>query len=243
MLSYRNTALVTMFILTAILLPTTASARFISVDPKASKYPSISPYAYVLNNPIRKVDPNGEEQFDVVVDVYIPFPSVMNFAGDNRGPSLDPKRTSRMVQTASVESDPNISQSPILNSTAETGTTTAFLPFAPYVATGKASTENMTTTGSRTNANGGDNATVNINGSASNPLIPAPAIDYSFQITLTPGQAPSVSGSHDGFPAYTVTVLDKNGKVVGTYQYTPQSESEVGKLFPPPFSDPVKVDE
>jgi RHS repeat-associated protein len=34
---------------------------WLSVDPQASKYPSLSPYAYCANNPIKLVDPNGEE--------------------------------------------------------------------------------------------------------------------------------------------------------------------------------------
>jgi RHS repeat-associated protein len=34
---------------------------FLSVDPMASKYPSLTPYAYVANNPIKLVDPNGME--------------------------------------------------------------------------------------------------------------------------------------------------------------------------------------
>ena len=34
---------------------------WLSVDPLADKYPSISPYAYCAWNPIRLVDPNGEE--------------------------------------------------------------------------------------------------------------------------------------------------------------------------------------
>ena len=34
---------------------------WLSVDPMASKYPSLSPYTYCANNPVKLVDPNGEE--------------------------------------------------------------------------------------------------------------------------------------------------------------------------------------
>ena len=34
---------------------------WLSVDPMAHKYPSLSPYVYCANNPIKLVDPNGEE--------------------------------------------------------------------------------------------------------------------------------------------------------------------------------------
>jgi len=35
-------------------------ARWLSVDPKADKYPGWSPYHYSLNNPLRYFDPNGQ---------------------------------------------------------------------------------------------------------------------------------------------------------------------------------------
>ncbi|MBR4786281.1 MAG: hypothetical protein IK013_00140 [Bacteroidales bacterium] len=37
---------------------------WLSVDPQASKYPSLSPYVYCADNPIKLVDPNGEEVGD-----------------------------------------------------------------------------------------------------------------------------------------------------------------------------------
>lgn len=40
------------------------SGLFLSVDPMADKYPSISPYAYCAWNPLKLVDPNGKEVAD-----------------------------------------------------------------------------------------------------------------------------------------------------------------------------------
>ena len=36
-------------------------STWLSVDPMAAKYPSLSPYTYCADNPIKLVDPNGEE--------------------------------------------------------------------------------------------------------------------------------------------------------------------------------------
>lgn len=38
-----------------------STTRFISVDPMCEKYYSVSPYVYCFNNPIKLIDPNGEE--------------------------------------------------------------------------------------------------------------------------------------------------------------------------------------
>ena len=35
--------------------------RFMSVDPLADKYPGLSPYAYVANNPEKFIDPDGRK--------------------------------------------------------------------------------------------------------------------------------------------------------------------------------------
>ncbi len=50
-----------------IIVPFDASARWLSVDPNARKYPSASPYAYGLANPIKLVDLDGK---DVAFNVY-----------------------------------------------------------------------------------------------------------------------------------------------------------------------------
>jgi RHS repeat-associated protein len=36
-----------------------ATGRFLTIDPLATKYPWISPYAYCLNNPVNAIDPFG----------------------------------------------------------------------------------------------------------------------------------------------------------------------------------------
>ncbi|MBP5420837.1 MAG: hypothetical protein J6Y78_00190 [Paludibacteraceae bacterium] len=40
---------------------------WLSVDPMSDKYPSMSPYTYCANNPVRLVDPDGED-YIVVID-------------------------------------------------------------------------------------------------------------------------------------------------------------------------------
>ena len=44
---------------------------WLSVDPMSDKYPSLSPYVYCANNPIKLVDPNGEEWY---IDGYKYYP-------------------------------------------------------------------------------------------------------------------------------------------------------------------------
>ena len=44
---------------------------WLSVDPMASKYPHQSNYAYCSNNPIKVVDPDGEDEWEVNQSGYI----------------------------------------------------------------------------------------------------------------------------------------------------------------------------
>ncbi len=44
---------------------------WLSVDPMSDKYPSLSPYSYCANNPIKLVDPNGEEFIGAIIGVIV----------------------------------------------------------------------------------------------------------------------------------------------------------------------------
>ena len=43
------------------IMPSGSMSRWLSIDPLAEKYPSMSPYNFVGNNPVRNIDPDGRE--------------------------------------------------------------------------------------------------------------------------------------------------------------------------------------
>jgi hypothetical protein len=47
----------------------TTKARFLTIDPNAEDYPSTSPYAYCLNNPINLIDPDGRSVYMLLYTV------------------------------------------------------------------------------------------------------------------------------------------------------------------------------
>ena len=54
---------------------------WLSVDPMASKYPSLSPYVYCADNPVKLVDPDGEEVWIVGDDVDGALKQLQNQTG------------------------------------------------------------------------------------------------------------------------------------------------------------------
>ena len=57
---------------------------WLSVDPMSDKYPSLSPYVYCANNPVRCVDPNGEDYEVVMGENTITIRAVYYTASDNK---------------------------------------------------------------------------------------------------------------------------------------------------------------
>ena len=56
------------------------SGLFLSVDPMADKYPSISPYAYCAWNPVKLVDPEGKDGICVVNGKSLSVSVIINYS-------------------------------------------------------------------------------------------------------------------------------------------------------------------
>ena len=60
-----------------------ALGRFLSVDPKADKYPSLTPYQYAANNPLKFMDPTGKVIQIISQGDTVTYQPGMEYHGEN----------------------------------------------------------------------------------------------------------------------------------------------------------------
>ena len=70
---------------------------WLSVDPQAAKYPGLSPFTYCANNPVKLVDPNGEEIFINEQDFSVKSKILFNIE-----PPKDTKQSSTLSEKIEV---------------------------------------------------------------------------------------------------------------------------------------------
>jgi RHS repeat-associated protein len=189
----------------------------------------LNKYAYVLNNPISNVDPDGMEELSITFRTYIPQQQVTvlghTYAGDGRGPSTASSAPSRTTITVRMETDASIRPgNPIISVTSSAGQSRELNEYGCTTARATATTGLPTATGTR-DVNG--NAVINIQQDTKNPLSPAPQIltpGISASLTVTVPQNASsaeVTGTAAQFPAQELNVTRADGNTTPVMQYTP----------------------
>jgi len=76
---------------------------FISVDPKFEKYLNVSSYAYCLNNPINRIDPNGREPIKPYAGTVFGFVKFMNNLPTGIGKTTGSDAHAAMLRMGKIE--------------------------------------------------------------------------------------------------------------------------------------------
>ena len=214
--------------------------RYTTVDPMPIKKRhlldprDLNRYVYVANNPLRYIDPEGLEKIVVIIRTFIPAEKITHppavgatFKGDHNAKG---ERVSyRTEQRVLIETDANKPNSNnILDNNSNVGKTVRVaggLGSLTGPSEGQADGKSLQASLSRVN---GNTVTVNAKGNESDPLVTAlsgnPGITYNFNITVQSeganGRASvTVSGQHDGFPAYEIIVIRPESGVTSTTVY------------------------
>jgi len=234
--------------------------RFTSPDPASlGRRHVVKPqkwnrYSYVLNNPMKFVDPDGLEEIIVIVNTFIPMPHITApgvtgaryFRGDNRRPGQ--RGTFRTHQRVKVETDHlKNGGKPVVGRPGQAIGTSHELSGPGGrtigIATGSGST--LTTSVSRV----GGAVTVGVSGNEPNPLVTGgPGITYNFSVSVTsagPSGAATVtpSGEHDGFPGYEIMIVrpetgSHDPQLV--YSHDPTTTGEGASSLLPPAEHTVR---
>lgn len=225
--------------------------RWTGADPKGFSARTIAnpqkwnKYAYVLNNPLALVDPDGLEEVKVTYRAFIPTATAsvagFTYRGDNRGFSAAPSASSRIAITVTVETDPRIRSNPLIGKPdVSVGSTHRISPF-PKTETAK---DGLPTANVTRDASGA--VVIQINANAKNPLGPIPSflepgIKPNLSVTIpTDASTASVTGQTSGFPSQEVNATVGNA-TTPLLQFTPASSSptELFKTVPVSQTKPL----
>ncbi len=220
-------------------------SRFTSPD---SKPPSMkflmnpqkwNKYAYVLNNPLSLIDPDGMEEMTIVYRTFI-APARLNFfgtryVGDNRGFSSAPNAASRSSISVRIEIDPSIRPgNPIISQTSSAGQSRTVDANGNTITSATQTQGLPTATGTR-DLNG--NAVIGISQDVKNPLSPGPqfftpgiAANLSMNFTQD-GSSVITSGTASNFPSQELNVSGVSGASTPVFQFTPSPGSSPMSLF------------
>ncbi|HEY9404529.1 MAG TPA: RHS repeat-associated core domain-containing protein, partial [Pyrinomonadaceae bacterium] len=200
-------------------------------------------YAYVANNPLKYIDPEGLEKFVVIVRAYIPRERVTHppgigatFRGDyNEKGERVRARTEQRILVETDSKKPNSNN--ILDYNQSVGQTVRFARglgsvFGP--SEGQADGKSLQANLNRVNDN-----TVNVNakGNEADPLVGwytgKPALTFNLNVTVqsegADGRATvTVSGQHDGYPAFEVEVIrpESGGTSTLVYKHDPDKTGD-----------------
>jgi RHS repeat-associated protein len=216
------------------------AGRYTSIDPlPIQQRPLLDPqnlnsYTYVTNNPLKYIDPNALEKIIVIIRTYIPTETV-SVAGytyngnvDSSGKRKEGEEGYKTEQRIEFESDPSDDRITFTDRCC-VGVTHEYDSNGNVKESGHASGSTLHIGASR-NDDGG--MTIDAQGDEGNPLAPlhwiAPRITFDFKVTIQSDGANgdvrvSVSGQHDGYPAYEIIVQrPESGNTSTTvYSYNP----------------------
>ena len=226
--------------------------RFTGVDPAAiKKRQLINPqdlnrFAYVANNPLAYIDPNGEEKIKVIVRTFIPDKTVSmphpkggirTFEGDNR--DIGKSGTYRTQQIITIETDPQKNNGSPIYGKPERDTGVTVEHGWIWNSSKKASGDSLEAAVKRDK----NVVSIKVKGDENNPLVMgSPAITYDLMIGIQ-SEGPkgnvtvTVNGHHDGFPAYEILIVrpetgDNSEKLV--YGHDPRTTGQSALSLAPP---------
>lgn len=197
-------------------------------------------YAYVLNNPLALIDPNGEEELRITVRTFIPessfqFPPLVGptWKGDSRSFSNAPDASHRAQAVFTIETDPNKSASPMVGEPEYSTSGSSVNVYGAFTATANAKVHGSVSINERL-ADG--TSVVRLSMSASDPLIPgAPPTGGTFTFNVSrDGTTVSMNGWIKSYPAFESFVQNTNTGAQGTllrYPLGGTSSNSPGELL------------